>query len=260
MRLLCLGLALSVALNIFQVLTRQEVQLCAKASTVVVAPLPGLSSGDRGGRGGRGRAGARRRVHTPKVRMDDGREQAAMIPERGPTVAHTIAGAPQEQELLLVLGVMSAEQLPAVGGVGDPKLHAGDPKAKARRARAREYYKRLGVAEILVKFFVDGAWLLNQTQLEPDDVVGIPSFGNYALELCGGWGHADLPGTCTTKEARLMSKARGWWRVARQWPARYYGQTDDDCGILTLPLSTLVLTLTLTLTPTSTSSSPLLEG
>ena len=62
--------------------------------------------------------------------------------------------------------------------------------------------------------------------------------------LCGGWGHADLPGTCTTKEARLMSKARGWWRVARQWPARYYGQTDDDCGILTLP-ATLALTLTL---------------
>ena len=253
MRLLSLGLALSVALNIFQVLTRQEVQLCAKVSTVVVAPPPGLSSGDRGDRGGRGGAGARRRAHTPKVRMDDGHEQAAMIPERGPTVAHIGAGASQ-QELLLVLGVMCAEQLPAVGGVGDPKLHAGDPKARARRALAREYYKRLGVAEILVKFFVDGAWLLNQTQLEPDDVVGIPSFGNYALELCGGWGHADLPGTCTTKEARLMSKARGWWRVARQWPARYYGQTDDDCGILTLPLSTLV-SLTLTLTPTSTSSS-----
>jgi hypothetical protein len=265
MRIICLGLALSVALNIFQVLTRQEVQLCAKAHTVVVAPLPGLRSGDRGGRGGgRGGARARRRApHTPKVRMDDGHEQAAMVPERGPM----IAGAPH-QELLLVLGVMSAEQLPAVGGVGDPKRHAGDPKAKARRARAREYYKRLGVAEILVKFFVDRAWLSNQTQQpEPDDVVGIPSFGKYALEVCGGWGHADLPGTCTTKEARLMSKARGWWltltltltltpltltrtltlltltltltmskargwwRVARQWPARYYGQTDDDCGM-----------------------------
>ena len=92
------------------------------------------------------------------------------------------------------------------------------------------------MAEILVKFFVDGAWLRNQTQPEPDDgpanswlltlalalaltltltptlknrnpdpnpnpcpnphqVVGIPSSGKYALELCGGWGHADLPGT-----------------------------------------------------------------
>lgn len=251
MRVLCLGFALSVALNIFQVLTRQEVQLCAKANTVVVASSPGLDtfvSSDRSGRGGRRRSGGRRRARTPKVHLDEDHVPAPMVPERGPTDVTMIARvqslfAPRK-ELLLVLGVMSAEQLPAVGGVGDPKLHAGDPKARARRARAREYYQRLGVAEVLVKFFVDGAWLLKQTQPEPDDVVGIPSFGNYALELCGGWGHADLPGTCTTKEARLMSKARGWWRVARQWPARYYGQTDDDCGILTLP-ATLALTLTL---------------
>ena len=97
---LVLALALSVALNIFQGLTRQEVQLCAKATTVAVAPPPGLSSSRHGGGGGGGgtaRVGSARalpRANSPKARADDahGHGQAALVPEPRPTVAKVRSG------------------------------------------------------------------------------------------------------------------------------------------------------------------------
>ena len=93
---LVLALALSVALNIFQALTRQEVQLCAKATALAVAPPPGLRSSGLGGGGGGGGATAPLslaralpRANSPKARADDGHDhaQAALLPEPGPIVA-----------------------------------------------------------------------------------------------------------------------------------------------------------------------------
>ena len=99
---LVLALALSVALNIFQVLTRQEVQLCAKATALAVAPPPGLSSSGpaaaasselnpaaAGATAPLISARALPRANSPKARADDGHghAQAALVPEPGPTLA-----------------------------------------------------------------------------------------------------------------------------------------------------------------------------
>ena len=102
-----------------------------------------------------------------------------------------------------------------------------------RRARLRAHYRRhaAGATSTLVRFFVDASWLANQSaahaglQAEDlSDVVGVA----HELEgwrTCGGWGSADAPGSCATREAQVMSKARGWWRVAARWPARFVGKT-----------------------------------
>ena len=61
-----------------------------------------------------------------------------------------------------------------------------------------------------------------------------------AWRTCGGWDNDDSPGGCATREAQVMSKARGWWRVAAQWPSRFVAKTDDDCFIDLPRLSALL--------------------
>ena len=41
-------------------------------------------------------------------------------------------------------------------------------------------------------------------------------------------------------EAHCAHKTMGWWRVAGQWPARWYGKTDDDAVIDVPPLLRLL--------------------
>ena len=75
-------------------------------------------------------------------------------------------------EVLLVLGVMCTEN------------------ARERRDRARAHYQKLGVPGILVKFFVDGAWLRQQSEREADDVVAIDSVGKARRGPCTSRPHA----------------------------------------------------------------------
>ena len=137
---------------------------------------------------------------------------------RGTTVA---VAAPQ---LLLVLGVMCTE-------------HRHD-----RRAWLRQHYHRHRHTAVEVRFFVDAGWLSNRSRAgihDEDDVVGVA----HELEgtrVCGGWGSDDAPGSCATREARVMAKARGWWRVAARWRARFVGKTDDDCVVDVGRLATLL--------------------
>ena len=132
--------------------------------------------------------------------------------------------AHEPQQLLLVLGVMCTE-------------HRHD-----RRVWLREHYRRRGTAAVEVRFFVDAGWLSNRSRAgvhDEGDVVGVA----HELEgtrMCGGWGSDDAPGSCATREARVMAKARGWWRVAARWRARFVGKTDDDCVVDVSRLASLL--------------------
>ena len=78
-----------------------------------------------------------------------------------------------------------------------------------RRAWLRSFYaKHPG---ILVRFVLSDDWLARQPGRPASDEVGVP----------------------VTREpgAHCVDKSFGWWRIARRWPAAFYGKTDDDALI-----------------------------
>uniref|UniRef100_A0A7S0LQY0 Hexosyltransferase n=1 Tax=Coccolithus braarudii TaxID=221442 RepID=A0A7S0LQY0_9EUKA len=130
---------------------------------------------------------------------------------RKPQLRSVPASAPH----LLVLGIMCTES------------------AFSRREILRVHYTAVSIPPgVLIRYFVDALSMAHNLE---KDMAHIDALGNFALPICRGLASSDAPGSCTTKEARRMSKARGWWLWAlKNIPSRFYGQTDDDC-IIDLP-------------------------
>ena len=112
--------------------------------------------------------------------------------------------APTETtETILVLGVICNE------------------KQYAWRERLRHFYlKHTQSRQAVVRYVLDEAYFHQRSRITRSDEVTVPV-------TRGGNRHC-------------AHKALGWWRLAAQWPASFYGKTDDDAVIDLPPLLSLL--------------------
>ena len=139
-----------------------------------------------------------------------------------------------------------------IGAVCDEKRH--DYRYRLRRL----YAPYVASGAILARFVVssererDLKWRRKEmaangsTGDAVDDLLFVPAAGLATmLEMADCPGHAAGTRRCFSgrtpfREAHCAHKSMGWWRAAGQWPARWYGKTDDDAVIDLPPLMHLL--------------------